>query len=135
MQAYSRSDASVIHSWPLIGFAIDPEVSGWIDQAGFRGWVPERGVDDSIISGSSGSSWRFHLSQALIGRDRSSVFAGVAQSGTSHFQLIAWAVRYLRPGLVSDASSEMSCQGTPTMPARYTRLGSRDVAPLVPAPE
>src|SRR4051812_7904522 len=43
------------------------------------------------------------------------------------------ALKYLRPAPLSDASSAMSCQGTPTIPARNTLSGARGGAPAAGA--
>src|SRR5450755_1573225 len=84
------------------------------------GFVPWRGCVVSIMNGSLGGT--------------GGLADGVPRSCAQRFcAFSSVAVRYVSAvGLVSESAVAMSCHGTPTMPARNTKDGSRGGLPLVP---
>src|SRR5690606_38595378 len=113
MHAYWRSDWSMMsQSWPLAGSAMNPAPGPG---------TPARGATDSymrgsIVPSSTGYSGRTPSpAEAPNNRSQSSISSAVS----------ALALRYFNTGAAG--STARSCQGTPTMPPKNTRLLGRTI--------
>src|SRR6478752_9286232 len=124
MHAYcNASKAGMFCSWPLIGLAC-----GFVELAGeiamlTIGFVPVRCSVVSIMNGSVGST----------GDEPFAGWGTPSSTGQRPLSSNCLAVRYLSPDPLREASSAMSCHGTPTMPTKKTSEGSRGALFAPPA--
>jgi hypothetical protein len=118
MHAYCRSSLwTTFHSWPLTELA-PTAAPGGASASPVAGLVPVRGFIDSRMSGSSDG-----VLPSALGRIMSQPVGAPSTPPSAMSEL------FLKPPLARLLGSRaMSCQGTPTMPAKKTRLLARCAA-------